>query len=401
MTVMPVSALRKLGYGVLVAAMAVSVPAFAQSTSTNSSQSPAATQQPSTNQDNWQHFGGGSNQNASAAHAPATSAPSPTMATQVQEQEPNAQAAPQDNSQSAQQDAQQNVPPTPPTGATSNAPPANPPEEASAWKLVIPAGTYLTVRINEALSSDRNQEGDAFSATLVQPVIVNGVVVARRGQTVGGRVAEAKKAGRVSGLSRLKLELTGLTLADGQQVPIQSQLITENGQPSKGRDAAAIIGTTGFGAAVGAAAAWGTGAAIGAGAGLVASTIGVLVTRGRPTILYPETQLTFQTSAPVTVDTERSPQSFRVASAEDYEQGPQGPSTAAVNYPPPRPYCGPYGCPAPYPYYAYGYPYPYPYYAYYGPYYGYPFFWGPSFGFFYGRGYYGGFRGGFRGGFHR
>jgi len=397
MTVIPVSALRKLGYGVLVAALAASVPAFAQSTPTNSTQSPAAAHQPSTNQDNWQHFGGGSNQNATAPHATPAPAPNPTLATQVQEnQDPNAQAAPQDNSQNAQQDAQQNLPPSPPTGATSNSPAANPQEEASAWKLVIPAGTYLTVRINEALSSDRNQEGDSFSATLVQPVIVNGVVVARRGQTVGGRVAEAKKAGRVSGVSRLKLELTGLTLADGQEVPIQSQLMTRNGETSQGRDAAAIIGTTGFGAAVGAAAAWGTGAAIGAGAGLVASTIGVLVTRGRPTILYPETQLTFQTSAPVTVDTERSPQSFRVASADDYSEGP---STAAVNYPPRGSYCGPYGCPAPY--YAYGYPYPYPYYAYYGAYYPYPFFWGPSFGFFYGRGYYGGFRSGFHGGFHR
>jgi len=393
MTAMPVSALRKLGYGVLVAALATGAPVFAQSTSTNSTQSPAAAQQPSTNQDNWQQFGGGSSHNAAGSRATPAPAPSPAMATQVQEsQDSNAQAAPQNDPQNAQQ----NVPPNPPTGATLNAPAANPQEEASAWKLVIPAGTYLTVRINEALSSDRNQEGDAFTATLAQPVIVNGVVVARRGQTVGGRVAEAKKAGRVSGVSRLKLELNGLTLADGQEVSIQSQLITENGQTSKGRDAAAIVGTTGFGAAVGAAAAWGTGAAIGAGAGLVASTIGVLVTRGRPTILYPETQLTFQTSAPVTVDTERSPQSFRVASSEDYSGGP---ATAAMNYPPRGPYCGPYGCPAPYPYYAYGYPYPY--YGYYGAYYPYPFFWGPSFGFFYGRGYYGGFRGGFRGGFHR
>ncbi|HXZ19605.1 MAG TPA: hypothetical protein VEG63_06630 [Candidatus Acidoferrales bacterium] len=393
MTVMPLSALRKLGLGVLVATLGAGIPAFAQSGSTNSSQSLGAAQQPSSNQNDWQRFSsGGSNQNATAPHATTAPGPSPTMATPVQEnQDPNAQAAPQVDSQNAQQDAQQNVPTNPPAGATSIAPTANPQEEASAWKLIIPAGTYLTVRINEALSSDRNQEGDAFTATLAQPVIVNGVVVARQGQTVGGRVAEAKKAGRVSGVSRLKLELTGLTLADGQEIPIQSQLMTENGQTSKGRDAAAIAGTTAFGAAVGAAAAWGTGAAIGAGAGLVASTIGVLVTRGRPTILYPETQLTFQTSAPATVDTERSPQSFRVANADDYSEAP---SRAAVNHPPRGPYCGPYGCPAPY--YAYGYPYPYPYYAYYGPYYyPYPYFWGPSFGFFYGRGYYGGFRGGF------
>ncbi len=395
MTVVPVSALRKLGYGVLFAAMAMSVPAFAQNTSGNSTQNPPAAQQqqPNNGQDGWHNFSGApSGQGAAAPQANAAQAPSPTTATQVQQtQDPNAQPAPQDDSQNAPA-----VTPTnPPTGAAPIAPGANPQTDLSAWKLAIPAGTYLTVRINEALSSDRNQEGDLFSATLVKPVIVNGVVVAQRGQTVGGRVAEAKKAGRVSGVSRLKLELTGLTVADGQEVPIQSQLMTKNGETSQGRDAAAIAGTTAFGAAVGAAAAWGTGAAIGAGAGLVASTIGVLVTRGRPTILYPETELTFQTSAPVTVDTEHSPQSFRVANSSDYSEG--APSAPSLRYAQRDPYCGPYGCPGPYSAYGSPYPYPYPYYAYYGPYYyPYPFFWGPSFGFFYGRGFYGGFHG-----FHR
>ena len=49
--------------------------------------------------------------------------------------------------------------------------------------------------MNQALSSDRNQEGDIFTATLTQPVVVNGVVVAQRGQTVMGRVAEATRPG--------------------------------------------------------------------------------------------------------------------------------------------------------------------------------------------------------------
>src|SRR5215472_4542293 len=123
--------------------------------------------------------------------------------------------------------------------------------------LTIQPGTFVTVRLNQALSSDRNQPGDAFSATLVRPVVVDGVVVAQRGQTVGGRVAEAKKAGRVSGVSRLGVQLTELTLVDGQQLPIQSQLVSRTGPTSVGRDAAAIAGTTGLGAAVGAAADWG------------------------------------------------------------------------------------------------------------------------------------------------
>jgi hypothetical protein len=241
-------------------------------------------------------------------------------------------------------------------------------------KLTIKPGTFVTVRLNQALSSDRNQPGDAFAATLVKPVVVDGVVVAERGQTVGGRVVETKKAGRVSGVSRLGIQLTDLTLADGAPASIQSQLINRNGSTSVGRDVGAVATTTGVGAAIGAAADWGTGAAIGAGAGAAAGLIGVLLTRGRPTVLYPEQVLTFRIEAPVTVSTENAPQAFRYVSPNDYQRAAYG--MQARTGPPARAY---YGAPS---YYPYAYPY-YPYY--WGT--GFGFYWGPRF--YYGRGFYG------------
>ncbi|HKT11118.1 MAG TPA: BON domain-containing protein, partial [Terriglobia bacterium] len=54
--------------------------------------------------------------------------------------------------------------------------------------LHLTSGTMISVRLNQELSSDRNKSGDAFTATLEQPVVVNGWVVARRGQTIEGRV---------------------------------------------------------------------------------------------------------------------------------------------------------------------------------------------------------------------
>jgi len=250
--------------------------------------------------------------------------------------------------------------------------------------LTMKPGTTLTVRINEPLSSDHNRVGDVFSTTLTQPVIVLGIVVARYGQTVAGRVVEAKKAGRVSGVSRLGLTLTNLTLVDGQTVPIQSQLLVREGPTSVGRDAAAIAGTTGLGAAIGAAVGWGTGAAIGAAAGAAAGTIGVLLTRGLPTMVQPETPLTFQVTAPVTIETNNAPQAFRFVNSADYPPEQAQQPQQALGYPAPPSY--------PYPYYVYA-PSYYPYY----PYYGYPYFYGPSFSFFFGfpayyhyHGYYGG-----------
>jgi hypothetical protein len=241
--------------------------------------------------------------------------------------------------------------------------------------LTIKPGTYVTVRVNQVLSSDHNHVGDAFAATLVKPIVVDGVVIAERGQTIGGRVAEAKKAGMVEGVSKLGVQLTDLTLVDGQNFPIQSQLISRDGPTSVGRDVGAVAGTTAVGAAAGAAADWGRGAAIGAGAGAFVGIVGVLLTRGRPTIIYPEQVLTFKLEAPVTVSTDHAPQAFRYVEPGDYQQADmqrRGPPTMRVAGP------SPYGYP-----YAYG-PAYYPGYS--------PYYWGPGIGFYYGRGYYGGWR---------
>ena len=103
-------------------------------------------------------------------------------------------------------------------------------------------------------------------------------------------------------------------------------------------------------------------------------------------MVQPETPLTFQVTAPVTIETNNAPQAFRFVNSADYppEQIQQPQQAPAYPTPPPYPY--------PYPYYAYAAP-SYPYY----PYYGYPYFYGPSFTFFFGfpayyhyHGYYGG-----------
>src|SRR5579871_5974748 len=245
-------------------------------------------------------------------------------------------------------------------GSYQGAPPPRTAAPVPAQVTIRP-GTYVTVRVDQPLSSDRNQQGDPFSATLVRPVVVDGIVVAQSGQLVSGRVVEAQKAGRVEGVSRLRVQLTELGLVDGQQVPIQTELINRTGPTSTGRDAAAIGGTTALGAA------------IGAGAGAAAGIIGVLLTRGQPTIIYPESVLTFRIDSPVTIATDRAPEAFRYVDSTDYNRPyAQGPPPAR----PPAPY---YGA-APYPY-AYPYPYPYAY--------AYPYYYGPSFAFYYGRGFYG------------
>lgn len=244
-------------------------------------------------------------------------------------------------------------------------------------RLTVPEGTLITARTSDWLSSDRNQPGDAFSATLQQPLVVDGWVVAHRGQTVMGRVAMAEKAGRVKGVSQLGVELAGITLVDGQQVPLHTEMIQNSGGTSKGRDAGAIGTTTGLGAAIGAAAGGGKGAGVGAGAGAIAGIVGVLTTRGRPTVIYPETVLTFRLDSPVTFSTSRSQQAFQQVSRADYAQSSAGRR-------PPR-----FAATLPYP------PYPPPYYY---PEYYYPpaWYWGRGPGFYFGGPRFYGWRRGWR-----
>jgi hypothetical protein len=257
-----------------------------------------------------------------------------------------AQQAPQPGSapdQAVQQPPQQNRP------EFDNLPPASPvPQAAVPTGLTIPAGTFITVRLMGSLSSDVNQQGDGFSATLEQPVVVDGWVVARRGQIAVGHVVQVQKAGRVKGVSSMGLALSEIPVVDGRQAAVSSQLIQASGGTSKGRDALAVAGTTGLGAAIGGAVDGGTGAGIGAAAGAVAGLAGVLLTPGRPTVFPPETLLTFRLQAPVTIDTQHSSMAFLPVSQQDYASASQPPQMqrppvpAYPGYPPPYPYAYPY-----------------------------------------------------------
>jgi len=306
----------------------------------------------------WRHLG-------NPASAPADQ--------QAQAQDQALPAAPdQQNPEPVAQPGQEGQPAAAPTPAPmpQAAPPMahlSRPAYGLPPELTVKPGTYISVRINQALSTDHNQAGDPFTATLMQPLVVDGVVVAHRGQTVYGTVAEVQKQ-HSDKPSRLKLNLTSFTLADGTQVAAQTQLVArQGGTTPAGVQAGTVAGTTVAGAAVGGVAAWGTGAAIGAGAGAAAGIVGVLLTHNHPTVIYPETALTFQLTAPFTISTTRAPQAFRYVGPEDYDHPAMQMSAG------PRP-AGPsayyYGPGYAYPYY-YGYPYPY---------YSYP-YWGPQWGF--------------------
>jgi hypothetical protein len=216
--------------------------------------------------------------------------------------------------------------------------------------LTLPAGTTVVGELSQYLSSHDNRPGDGFTMTLSQPLVVDGWVVARAGQIVYGEVTVANKGGSGKGPSQLGIELTELVLVDGQQLPITTQLIESTGGSNTGRNVATVATTTGLGAVIGAAIGEGKGAGIGATLGAAAGVIGVLMTPGKPTVIPPESTLTFRLGAPLSISTERSERAFLPVSPQDYRT-----AAARTRYSPPpqpRPYVRPYPPP-------YLYPYPY------------------------------------------
>jgi hypothetical protein len=182
---------------------------------------------------------------------------------------------------------------------------AAPPLPPAPRQATIKAGTLVPVRLQDALSSDRNHPGDTFIATLDAPLVVDGLVLAEKGARVDGRVVETQQAGRVKGLASLALELTRLSLSDGQRVTVSTDSFTKMGPESHGTDAAKIGGGAALGAIIGAIAGGGKGAAIGAGVGGAAGTGTVLGTRGKPAVLPSETKISFRLNNTITVTEQR------------------------------------------------------------------------------------------------
>jgi len=170
--------------------------------------------------------------------------------------------------------------------------------------VTITAGTLLPVRIGETLSTARNQPGDTFLATLDQPLVIDGFVIAERGARLEGRVVESEPAGRVKGTSHLAVEIVRVNTADGQRIRIRTASFVKEGSTSKGVDAAKVGAGAAIGAAIGAIAGGGKGAGIGAGIGGAAGVGDVLITRGKPAEIPVETRISFRLKEDVTV-TER------------------------------------------------------------------------------------------------
>lgn len=162
-------------------------------------------------------------------------------------------------------------------------------------KLVVPAGTRLSMVLHNSISTRNARPGMAVYLETIFPVALDNRIVIPAGSYVSGEIVEAKRPGRVKGRAELMLRLNKLILPNGYTADFNAspenagtggnESVDEEGKvkgdTDKGSDVGTIATTTSIGAGIGSVATRsakgaGIGAAAGAGAGLLA----VLFSRG-------------------------------------------------------------------------------------------------------------------------
>ncbi|MBZ5669943.1 MAG: hypothetical protein LAO04_09450 [Acidobacteriia bacterium] len=105
----------------------------------------------------------------------------------------------------------------------------------------IPAGTILHCRVTQTLTTKLNYQGDAFAATVSEPVMVDGREAIPVGSTLEGRIAQMDKPGRVKGVGQMRLTVEQLRFPDGRNLPLSAVLMT-----AYGAENAKVVGSEGL-----------------------------------------------------------------------------------------------------------------------------------------------------------
>ena len=145
--------------------------------------------------------------------------------------------------------------------------------------MVLPEGSKLTLRFENALSSETSRAGDSVTARVESATDPAGRVALPGGTVLRGTVVEARQSGRVKGRARLSVDFDRIVVR-GKTHELEASPITVEAPDDHGRDAKIVGGAAAAGAIIGAIADGKEGFAKGAVIGGAGGTGAVLLTRG-------------------------------------------------------------------------------------------------------------------------
>ena len=167
-------------------------------------------------------------------------------------------------------------------------------------RITVPAGTRILIRTIDPLDSSKQKAGYRFTASLETNLQAEDMVVAPRGSTVYGRLAEASSAGRMSGSSQMTLELTDIVI-NGTAYPLLTSDYEIKGKGEGKKTAGKVVGGAGLGALIGGLAGGGKGAGIGALAGAAGGTALAASKKGEQLQIPSESLLEFRLEQPASL----------------------------------------------------------------------------------------------------
>jgi len=207
-----------------------------------------------------------------------------------------------------QQTASSNNPPPP--GSVSGTAPASPAATAPVpsgapvirpLDVTVPAGTPLSIRINQHISVKTSRPGDRFDGELADSVTNDsGHVLVPKGTPVGGVITASHRRGHFKGASILQLRLTSMTF-DGRSYPLRTGSLTRTKKGKGKRTAGWIGGTTGAGMLIGGLATGGVGLLVGGLSGAGAGTLVAGATGNRDIEIPAESIVRFRLAEDLTV----------------------------------------------------------------------------------------------------
>jgi len=172
--------------------------------------------------------------------------------------------------------------------------------------IIIPRDTELILELNDPLGTQKNREGDKFTAKVISPTELSGALIE-------GRVEKIEKPGRIKKRSAMQLSFDRIVLTESrwsnfdailtEVLPVKGDNIrrVDNEGAAIGKstikpDATKVAASTGAGAGIGAITGGPVGAAVGAGVGAAFGVGAVVIERGKHINLNSSQQLRIRTS---------------------------------------------------------------------------------------------------------
>ena len=172
-------------------------------------------------------------------------------------------------------------------------------------EVTVPADAVIGLQLESSLTSDTARVEDRVEARVTRDVRADGRVAIPAGSRVLGSVSVVERGGKMRERARLGVRFHTVILADGTELPLQTETVLREGESPGNASAAKVGGGAIGGAILGAILGGGKGAAIGGAIGAGAGSAAVMAGGRRAAQIQAGAPMTVKVLSPVTVSVEK------------------------------------------------------------------------------------------------